>query len=306
MRNSYTFKVLLLVNGLLCLFALFTGCAGSGREEVPPPAETHYSSTGDYDIEKKEHEDTVRNATNIVTANYVETVPSTQSNEYVYEVKEELKGTINSTTFHLITAEYGGDTHAMPITGENAILYLSKSGSVYREHDNYYLMDIAEDTESERRMILEISSEGESAVIGGGHVFTRSEDMADILAVTESIFLVTPKEVYVVGVTAPTTTYTCTVQSAIQGQPEFSEILITFFNDTVTIGERYLVLLADHHKGGKIYTLSSPYSVLTEEEALQTPELKPLLEHAQEVAAPDLPTENEIDAGEQSFLAGNP
>ena len=66
------------------------------------------------------------------------------------------------------------------------------------------------------------------------------------------------------------------------------------------------MLLADHHKGGKIYTLSSPYSVLTEEEALQTPELKPLLEHAQEVTAPDLPTENEIYAGEQSFLAGNP
>jgi len=292
-----------LIACLLCLFLLFTGCSNSTREEYQSPTAI---STGEYDIEPKGHEDTILNATNIVTAKFLETAQSFRGNEYVYEVEEELKGSIDCDTFFLITVEYVEASSAMPVTGENAILFLSKYSSVYNEHDNYILMDIAEDTESERHLITNLSSKSESPNSKSGHVFTRSENFADILAVTDSIFYVTPEEVYASGTTAPTTTYTCTVQASILGQPEFSEILITFFNNTVKVGEQYLVLLADHHEGGRIYTLSSPYSVLTMDEALEIPEVRPLLEKIQDITAPNLPTEDEIYAGEQSSLVTTP
>ena len=282
------------------------GCANTIREESYASSEPHNTETGNYETETITHADTVRNATNIVTAQYLETVQAFRGNEYVYEVQEELKGSVGCNSIYLITVEYVEASNAMPVSGENVILFLSKYSSVYYSHDDYIVMDIAEDTEEERSLISALSAENVAETNKSGHVFTRSTNLTDILAVTESIFVVSPKEIYVVGVKAPTTTYSCTVLSAIKGQPEFSEILVTFFNDTVTLGENYVVLLAARQEGGKVYTLSSPYSVLIAEEALETPELKPLLEKAQNVTAPDLPSEDEIHASEQSSLIVDP
>lgn len=288
---------------LLCISLPFTGCNRKDGTEPQTPAETHQAAAAGYDMATSEHADRIRTATNIITADYLETVETFRGNEYVYEVREELKGSADGAKLYIMTVEYVDVSKAMPIPGNNIILFLSKYSSVYYEHDSYILIDIADDTESERTAIRELSSENETPAEKSGHTFTRSADIADIVAATESVFLVMPKEVYVVGATAPTITYTCTVQAAIQGQPEFSEILITFFQDTVTIGEEYLVLLADHRKGGRIYTLSSPYSVFSTESARQIPELKALLEQAQEVTAPNLPTDAETYAAEQSFHA---
>jgi hypothetical protein len=238
------------------------------------------------------HEDIVLGSTNIVTARYVETVQAFRGDEYVYEVREELKGSAGGEPLHVITSGYVSLPSAMPVSGEDVILFLSGYDSVYQEHVLYILTDIAEDTEDERSLIASLCSGGAPNHDEDGRKFTRSDDIGDILAVTESIFFVRPEEVFVVGTQAPTTTYTCTVLARLRGEPdiyeelglpvdpEFSEILIPFFNDTVTIGGRYLVLLAEHRERSKIYTLSSPYSVMTQEEAALIPELREIMEKA--------------------------
>lgn len=238
------------------------------------------------------HEDIVLGSTNIVTARYVETVQAFRGDEYVYEVREELKGSAGGEPLHVITSGYVDLPSAMPVSGEDVILFLSGYDSVYQEHVLYILTDIAEDTEAERSLIASLCAGGAPDHDEDGRKFTRSDDIGDILEVTESIFFVRPEEVFVVGTQAPTTTYTCTVLARLRGEPdpaevlgisadpEFSEILIPFFNDTVTIGGRYLVLLAEHRERSKIYTLSSPYSVMTQAEAAQIPELRAILEEA--------------------------
>ncbi|MBR5113772.1 MAG: PT domain-containing protein [Oscillospiraceae bacterium] len=238
------------------------------------------------------HEDIVLGSTNIVTARYVETVQAFRGDEYVYEVREELKGSAGGGPLHVITSGYVDLPSAMPVSGDDVILFLSGYDSVYQEHVLYILTDIAEDTEAERSLIASLCAGGAPDTAEDGRIFTRSDDIGDILEVTESIFFVRPEEVFVVGTQAPTTTYTCTVLSRLRGEPdiyeelglpvdpESSEILIPFFNDTVTIGERYLVLLAEHHERSRIYTLSSPYSAMTQEEAALIPELRAILEEA--------------------------
>ena len=238
------------------------------------------------------HEDIVLGSTNIVTARYVETVQAFRGDEYVYEVREELKGSAGGEPLHVITSGYVSLPSAMPVSGEDVILFLSGYDSVYQEHVLYILTDIAEDTEDERSLIASLCSGGAPDAPEAARKFTRSDDIGDILEVTESIFFVRPEEVFVVGTQAPTTTYSCTVLSRLRGEPdpyeemgltvppEFSEILITAFKDSMTVGERYLVLLAEHRDRSKIYTLSSPYSVMTQEEAALFPELRAILEQA--------------------------
>ena len=207
-------------------------------------------------------------------------------------MREELKGSAGGGPLHVITSGYVSLPSAMPVSGEDVILFLSGYDSVYQEHVLYILTDIAEDTEAERSLIASLCSGGAPNHDEDGRKFTRSDDIGDILAVTESIFFVRPEEVFVVGTQAPTTTYTCTVLARLRGEPDpaevlgisvdpaFSEILIPFFNDTVTIGGRYLVLLAEHRERSRIYTLSSPYSVVTQEEAALIPELREIMEKA--------------------------
>lgn len=244
------------------------------------------------DMDPLTHEDVVLGATNIVTARYVETAQVFRGDEYVYEVREELKGAVGGGTVNVMTVGYVSLPAAMPVSGENVVLFLERYSSVYWEHDVFFLLDIAEDTEAERSLIASLCAGGAPDTAEDGRKFTRSDDIADILAVTESIFFVRPEKVLVVGTQAPTTTYTCTVLSRLRGEPdiyeelglpvdpESSEILIPFFNDTVTIGERYLVLLAEHRERSRIYTLSSPYSAMTQEEAALIPELRAIMEEA--------------------------
>lgn len=278
---------------LLIALALALSLAACAKQPAPAPdAEPSPVPTAEPTVEPtpapnagpdmipQSHEDHIRSAANIVTARYVETVQSFRGDEYVYEVREELKGSAGDGPLHVITSEYVILPSAMPVSGENVILFLSGYDSVYQDHVLYTLMDIAEDTEAERELIASLCADVAPDPAGGGRKFTRSDDIEDILEVTESIFFVRPEEVFVVGTQAPTTTYTCTVLSWLRGEPEFSEILITFFNDTVTIGGRYLVLLAEHRERSRIYTLSSPYSVMTQDEAAQIPELRALLEEA--------------------------
>ncbi|MCR5648527.1 MAG: M56 family metallopeptidase, partial [Oscillospiraceae bacterium] len=258
----------------------------------PTPAPSTEPTPEKPDRIPQSHEDIVLGSTNIVTARYVETVQAFRGDEYVYEVREELKGSAGGGPLHVITSGYVDLPSAMPVSGDDVILFLSGYDSVYQEHVLYILTDIAEDTEAERSLIASLCAGGAPDHDEDGRKFTRSDDIGDILEVTESIFFVRPEEVFVVGTQAPTTTYTCTVLARLRGEPdpaevlgitadpEFSEILIPFFNDTVTIGGRYLVLLAEHRERSKIYTLSSPYSVMTQEEAAQIPELRAILEEA--------------------------
>src|SRR5699024_5997537 len=173
---------------------------------------------------------------------------------------------------------------------EMYMLFLEKNSSVYYEHDKYVQINNIKVSANDHnwdpyhdqaQTILDKHSD--TVPSSYGSEYTHSTNINDILEVSENIFVVKIKDVFSKSNIGPTTVYQSSVIKTIRNTPSDSgNILITLFNDTVNIGDEYVVLLADATDSAPVYTLSSKNSVYTLEEAQAIPELEMLLNDATE------------------------
>src|SRR5699024_7591195 len=135
---------------------------------------------------------------------------------------------------------------------KSSLLFLQKNSSVYYDHDKYVQLnglhltsnqaEWEEEYENVQDSLKTIADDSPSS---DGVKFTDSTELEEILSVSENIFLVKIAGIYAESAVAPTTVYHSHVTEVIKNTPaNDGDILITFFNDTVEIGEEYLVLLA--------------------------------------------------------------
>lgn len=230
-------------------------------------------------------------ATHIVDAKYVGEYQSEYGNELMFKPVKLLKGEINTNDEKTIYVQPESEQDVVVYKeNEMYMLFLEKNSSVYYEHDKYVQINNIKVSANDHnwdpyhdqaQTILDKHSD--TVPSSYGSEYTHSTNINDILEVSENIFVVKIKDVYSKSNIAPTTVYQSSVIKTIRNTPSDSgNILITLFNDTVNIGDEYVVLLADATDSAPVYTLSSKNSVYTLEEAQAIPELEMLLNDATE------------------------
>jgi len=116
--------------------------------------------------------------------------------------------------------------------------------------------------------------------------YTTSMEVADALEVANYFFVVRVDEKVNENEFHGTELYRCIILRTIGKRPNFrptrNEIYLDLFADTVESGTEYLVLLSKDNSSGQAISLASPNSVFTLEEAEAIPELKQLLEKAED------------------------
>ena len=250
------------------------------------------------DSERSAEDAMIAKCTHVIAAKYAGRVPAYCDEELEFIPVEVLKGTVEEPGVHVQAGSAYFQYHKEPEAGEAVILVGNRHTSIYYPHDIYTVGAILKDTPEERERIEEVLRTAPPVErTHYGPEITYSDDMEDILAATGLVFLVEPTAVGDHGVYAPTVLCKCRVLQAYVGQPIYSEINIVFFEDTVAVGNEYLVLV-NQIDDGNIYNLSSRNSVYTLEEAMKIEELRALMESAEPVTAPHPPTDEEILAAE--------
>lgn len=226
------------------------------------------------------------------------------NDELVFRVIKTYKGSFAAKNEVIYVQELNSNWRLDP--GEEAVyeigkqymLFLEKFTSVYY-HDLYgqcgeiYLPETDEDWEKIHKETQELLNAGTSRdqITAGndlqtGIPYTDSTEINAILRQSSSVFVVEPESVFLVPEGNITTVYRCKVTQTITGTPNNNgSILIPFFNDTVEIGEKYIVMLNSGGTGSEVYALASMDAVFALEEAAEVPELSALLEEAVDYSA---------------------
>ena len=265
----------------------------------PAPASYYDRDTSESTPSEGSIEDVmIAKCTHVIAAEYAGRVPAYYDEELEFIPVEVLKGTVEEPSVHLQAGSTYFRYNKEPEVGEAVILVGNRHTSIYYPHDIYTVGAILKDTPEERKRIEAVLRTAPPVErTHYGPEITYSDDIEDILAVTGLVFLVEPTVVTDHGVYAPTVFCKCRVLQAYVGQPIYSDINIVFFEDTVAVGNEYLVLV-NQIDNGNIYNLSSRNSVYTVEEAMKIDELRALMGSAEPVTAPQPPTEEEILAAE--------
>lgn len=276
----------------LCVVFLLFALAGCGREEAP-------TVTGVYESEDRiplSEEEAMAYATHIVKAEYLGTEVSEYGTKLRFAPKEAIKGKLDAEKDKVIyvqprTGEAASkDAYAV---GEQYLLFLEKNISVY--HDDVYiqlseLLISSKDSRWEdycKRAASSAEKAGTETPDSYGNKFTNSNNLSEIVAFAENIFVVSVDSVFGESKINPTTVYRCTIRKTAKNQPvQDDEILITLFNGTVETGKEYLVLLADATESAPVYTLAAKEGCVYDiETAKSVPELAALLEQAEDYSA---------------------
>ncbi|MBQ7064053.1 MAG: hypothetical protein IJM90_04085 [Firmicutes bacterium] len=169
------------------------------------------------------------------------------------------------------------------------MLFLERNQSVYYDYDLFVQLGekaLPEQDASwdayhvKARTIAEQTAAITPAVYGVP--YSKDTELEAVIGFSSNIFVVNVMDVYAESDITSTTVYNCRVTQVIKGEPDPDRsILITLFNDSVRVGEDYLMLLADAAKTEPVYTLSSRQnSVFTIAEAESITSLEQLLQQA--------------------------
>lgn len=305
---------LFLICAVVCAF--FTSLSSDNSENFEDSLPTPVSANNIQAV-KWSYEEFAQHSTNIILAKYNETIITEPVKgypviEYLFSVVSQLKGKIDEDEiFVRVTSRDNApyiSTEAFLDRSEQLLL-LSKKASVYQPHD-YYLLNgnnAADDIGNIDTFADEITAVDLSAQHAPRIDFTRSDNMDDVMSVSENIFEIEITDTYLEGRYAPTTTYRCSVKNVIRGLASSSDILITFFNDTVEVGKSYIVLLPYEDADCKLYSLSSPEkSVYTLKEAAQISQINSVMaSRSSSGNVPPAPkTDAEIFADAQEYYFG--
>ncbi|MCL1822687.1 MAG: hypothetical protein FWG44_00635 [Oscillospiraceae bacterium] len=254
-----------------------------GNELNDSESDGFFYSTSDY-IELS-FEEIVSGATHILDAEYIGVYPVKREMLLMFKPNRLIKGDVKDNIIHIaFELSIGQGVEDIKYTeGENYLLFIDRNRSVYREHDIYTergadcISSKSEDWEKVHEQTFDLMTKFKNtAPEVYGAEFTFSTSITDILKVSPNIFEVEITEVEAKSMIVPVTSYICTVTEVIQGTSFVPKsIYLSLFNDTVKVGETYIVLLSDS-SANPVYALSSRNSVYTREKALKIPELKAL------------------------------
>ena len=158
----------------------------------------------------------------------------------------------------------------------------------YAQVGRFYLpesKDVWDKVHGEIAVMLQ-DSKYSAEVVYECNPYTTSMEVADALEVANYIFVVKVEAKGKATEFHGTEMNYCKILKTIGKKPNFrptkNEIYLELFADTVEQGTEYLVLLSKGDSTGQNYSLASPNSVFTIEEAEAIPELKQLLEKAED------------------------
>lgn len=227
-------------------------------------------------------EELIRSSTDIVTAYFCGDVSwGVSMKRPQFEVEQSFLGALSPG--EIITVQWYVESDAeQPVSGKRYCMYLTKHISVFYDDDLYVLSEIKdfydESEDDFRKKITEITGDTPLREYYG-NLFTRSNDIDEILSIAENIIAVIPSESSLVSAFYPTENRSCKVSKVYRGEIREGEMIrITFFQDQdIQIGEEILVLLPDCSESAPIYTLAARNSVYSMEEAEKIPSLGRLL-----------------------------
>lgn len=266
-----------------------------------------------------DEQEAMARATHIIDAVYVGARASENSNTLLFKPVNAIKGELEGIDQERIYVQNLGEDAPSLETGEDTLyikdkeymLLLEKNISVYYDNNKYVQigkMILSRDDgrwADYHNLAKEIAGRTKDTTPSAyGVRYSDASDVADLMDFSTNIFTVTVSEVYAESAIAPTTVYRCSVTKKLKGEPaENGNILITFFKETVKIGESYVVLLADASETAPVYTLSSRTNcVYPVEKVSSIPELARLLEQAADFSTAES-TENESEILEEEKAA---
>lgn len=235
----------------------------------------------------------ISHATHIIDAEYVGTYTSDYGKELKFKpinlIKGEIDKNIDSIYVQSLSINENQETIAYKMNNRY-MLFLEKNSSVYYEHDKYVQLSELHITSNDKewnKYLTEIQTAltrlKNIVPPSYGVEYTSSTTIDNIIDISKNIFAVKIEDIYAESTVAPTTVYRCSVTKTLRNIPvDNGNILITFFNNTVSVGNEYLVLLADATETAPVYTLSSKNSIYNLNEAKAIPELEKLLVNAAE------------------------
>lgn len=255
------------------------------------------------DQEILEDEEVVVRATHVVDAVYIGKNSGYSLNDDIFQVKTIYKGridTVDEAELHvLLTEELPEGTNL--VAGQTYNLCIEKNISVYYDYNHYVQIgrivsetDV-EDWENYHEMINNTMKRVQmtSPMEYGVPYADSALPLENIIDFSSNIFIVEIKGIYAESQIQDTTVYYCTVKKTAKNEPtNGGGILITLFNNSVEVGEEYLVLLADASDTAPIYTLSAKSkSIFSLAEVNSIPELNIICNEAKEYQATNLNAE---------------
>ncbi len=241
-------------------------------------------------------EEMVAHATHILDATYLGTYTTEYGTELMFLPTKVYKGDLSEKNQSVIYMTLRGDCEACSQSPDDAegipfkedetyLLFLEKNISVYYEHDKYVsLSDMVLASNDAKRdgyynQIEAMIKNDSSSVAMHGLSFTESDNLDEVLEASDNIFVVKIESVIAESTLTPTTVYSCRVQQLVRDASDVpQDIFVPFFNDTVKLGEEYLLLLSAANDTKPVYSLSSRlHSVYAVCDAEAIPELRELL-----------------------------
>lgn len=114
--------------------------------------------------------------------------------------------------------------------------------------------------------------------------FSESDDIEEIIDFAECVFIVkTIEYIPTPSLSRPTRLYRCKVISKLKGKPNFEVIELTLPEEVSELGQEYVAIVLPVSNGSIAYQLAARKNALfTLEEARSIPQLKALLEEAEQ------------------------
>lgn len=295
-------KAILLL--MISVFMLTCGCKkGSTVAGVINAYEEHPTAqtmTYEYEEQMLSKSDVINSSTNIVLGTYIGIEEGFGQNEFLFSVNDTLRGESDEEIY----IEIQDLSENLFKGGHQYYLFLTKHISVYHSHEHYVIncwYSYDDPQVSELKQMIALSSVIPTPI---GLPFTASENLIDILSVSPTILVVEVGKTMLRGTYAPTEIHDCQIRQLLRGSQIFSNVKINFFQNTVSEGEIYVVLLAQDGETTPYYTLSSRNSVYTVEQAKEIPQLNELIENAGIYSGIPAFTDEEILAQEQQAMTG--
>lgn len=243
-------------------------------------------------------EEVAAKADYIMDAVYTGSSTTEYGTELMFRPVKLIKGSMVTSANANIYVQPIDDLSVQPEykAGKTYMLFLNKHSSVYYDHDKYtqlgglYIPENDAKWKNYHTQVTQIAAASRNSPTESTEKrYTDATDIDEVIAFSENIFVVRIDSVLAVSTVGPTTVYNCTVLKTVKNTPNGNgKIYITLFNDTVSVGGEYLVLLAETGETSLIYGLSSSdSSVYSMEVANAQPSLKALLEQAATYSALD-------------------
>lgn len=253
----------------------------------------------------RSEKEVIVHATHILDATYLGPYATDYGVEFMFLPTKVYKGELSDKNQSVIYVTSSVDCEVwsqspdgsgdMPYkVGETYFLFLEKHISVYYEHDKFVplgqLLLASDDAkwDAYHVNVEALIKNGSTSVAMYGVPFTESDNLDEVFEASENIFVVKIESVIATSTFAPTTLYSCRVQQLVRDASDVPQyIWVPLFNDTVEVGEEYLLLLSDANDTKPVYSLASRnHSVYAVSDAKAIPALREILATARVYGQP--------------------